>query len=81
MHAKLRLASNDKTPEWMASYNIYKGPFVTRYLALGNLWRRPSLSLYGMASQIEAWNDGATLPTRRQCTIRSAVFRSPQHAN
>src|SRR5277367_683483 len=27
----------------------YSGQFVTRYLALGNLWRRPSVNLYGMS--------------------------------
>jgi hypothetical protein len=27
----------------------YAGQFVTRYLALENLWRRPSANLYGMS--------------------------------
>jgi hypothetical protein len=27
----------------------YSGQFVTRYLALGTLWRRLSLNLYGMS--------------------------------
>ena len=27
----------------------YSGQFVTRYLALENLWRQPSVNLYGMS--------------------------------
>src|SRR5262249_4881065 len=35
----------------------YSGQFVTRYLALGNLWRRLSWNLYGMGFQND--DDGA----------------------
>jgi hypothetical protein len=38
-------------------------PFVTRYLALGNLWRRLALNLYGMGFQ--NYDDGTTGPVYR----------------
>src|SRR5271170_3354369 len=48
-HASLRWTHNHtvRLPR-RTSAASYSGQFVTRYLALGNLWRRLSLNLYGI---------------------------------
>src|SRR5208282_4716419 len=54
----------------------YSGQFVTRYLALGNLWRRLSCNLYGMGFQ--NYDNGTTGPPYRPdviTAIRSGILR------
>ena len=56
----------------------YSGQFVTRYLALGNLWRRLALNLYGMGFQ--NYDDGTTGPVYRpgaDAAIRPSIPRPP----
>ena len=48
----------------LTSAASYSGQFVTRYLALGILWRRLSLNLYGM--DLTRMERRVTVPPQRQ---------------
>jgi hypothetical protein len=55
----------------------YSGQFVTRYLALGNLWRRLALNLYGIGFQ--NCDDGTTAPVYRRASTWPSVQLSIPH--
>src|SRR5208283_5143083 len=76
-HASLRWTHNHsvRLPRRTRAAS-YSGQFVTRYLALGNLWRRLSWNLYGMGFQ--NYDNGTTGPPYRPdiiTAIRSGILR------
>ena len=78
-HASLTWTHNHtvRLPRFTSAAS-YSGQFVTRYLAVGILWRRLSLNVYGMGFQNHERRKTRPHPMSRPMTVPS-VLTSPRH--